>query len=149
MAADIFVRAEKRTGDRWQQVAMGQRVFVPRHYGLFGFLTDERNYSAVPPLSQPRGLPEGAVAPAADPNGVDDADDGFIGERSFSWLAVSELTGFDYEQTFEDRRDNGTTLPPGAGTRVSYREFLGEHFFQDLERLKAAGAERIVFGFTD
>lgn len=30
---------------------------------------------------------------------------------------------------------------------TTYREFLGEAFFTDLEKLKAAGAERMVFGF--
>ncbi len=30
---------------------------------------------------------------------------------------------------------------------TTFREFLGEEFFSDLEKLKTAGAERIVFGF--
>ena len=32
---------------------------------------------------------------------------------------------------------------------TTYRDFLGSSFFDELERLKAAGVERIVFGFDN
>lgn len=39
------------------------------------------------------------------------------------------------------------TAEPGQGKMTTYREFLGEGFFRDLDELKKIGAERIVFGF--
>ena len=69
-----------------------------------------------------------------------------------------ELLAFDYDATFEDRRVSGEILPgvishgmscpPGQGTVVTFREFLGQQYFTDLNKLKALGPEtRILFYF--
>jgi hypothetical protein len=114
---------------------------------MYGFLADVRNYSAIPPITPQRGLPH-------DVAGGDDAD---LGKHSHSWLSLSELLAFDYDAPVEDRRirvqlapdfwSGAGTAEPGGGEMTTYRGFLGEEFFADLEKLKAAGAERIVFGF--
>lgn len=155
MGCDIFSRAERRVEGVWQ-VIPGLHPFLGwRSYALFGFLADVRNYSAIPPLSPPRGLPPGLIAP---PDEDDLPDEEWLGAFSFSWLSVDEMLAVDYEQTVEDRRANGSedgihfgayTLPPGSGRKMTLREFLGIDYFAALDALVAAHAERIVFGFGD
>lgn len=149
MGCDIHSRAERRENGKWV-VIDGLAPFDWRSYGMFGFLAGVRNYSAIPPLSEPRGLPDDT------PQSGDDYDD-YLGDHSFSWLSLDELLAFDYDQPVEDRRvtrtmpngviNGGCTAEPGGGEMTTYREFLGEAFFDDLAKLKAAGAERVVFGF--
>lgn len=69
--------------------------------------------------------------------------------HSASWLSLKELLEFDYDQIFEDRRNGGYTCEPGKGELTTYKEFLGEGFFEDLEKLKNSGADRIVFWFDN
>lgn len=147
MGCDIHSTAEKKINGKWTLIE-GLEPFDWRSYGMYGFLADVRNYSAVPPLSHPRGIPDDAVH-ANDP--------WKYGDHSYSWLSVEELTTFDYDEPVEDRRYMGMdprgfmngalTAEPGKGEMTTWREFLGESFFEDLESLKKAGAERIVFGF--
>jgi len=148
MGCDIHTQAEKKINGKWESLNFSP--FHWRSYGMFGFLANVRNYSAVPFLSEPRGLPED----------IDDQYldyDNLLGEHSFSWLSIEELINFDYDQEFEDRRytrqvserfwSGSETCQPGEGSKTTYREFLGENFFEDLKKLQALGAERIVFGF--
>jgi hypothetical protein len=147
MGCDIHTQAERRTEGRWE-IIPGLHPFDWRSYGLFGFLANVRNYAAVPPISEPRGIPDDS------PGG---GDDGYLGDHSFSWLSVDELCAFDYDQIVEDRRvtrpiapnlhSGHCTADPGGGRMTTVREFLGERFFEDLAKLRAAGAGRIVFGF--
>lgn len=137
MGCDIHSHAERQVGGKWEAIP-DLRPFDWRSYGMYGFLAGVRNYSAVTPLATPRGLPKDAVV----------EDEGWLGDHSHSWLSVEELTAFDYDQPMEDRRvTRQITAEPGGGEMTTYREFLGPAFFADLEKLKAAGAERIVFGF--
>ena len=113
---------------------------------MYGFLAGVRNYSAIPPISEPRGLPD--ASPFVD----GDEYENRLGDHSFSWLSLDELTAFNYDAPLEDRRvtrngDGGRTCDSGEGEMTTYRDFLGPSFFKDLEKLKAAGAERVVFGF--
>jgi hypothetical protein len=112
-----------------------------------------RNYSAVEPVSQPRGLPQGIEPPSSD---FDGPDEEWLGEHDHSWLLLSELQAIDFDQVVEDRRTTGIvnglrygnlTAPVGEGVKMTLREFLGIEFFSELDRLEKAGAERIVFGF--
>jgi hypothetical protein len=155
MGCDIHIIAQRKTNSGWEEVSgnfsYGGAPFDWRSYGMFGFLADVRNYSAVPPISQPRGLPTDFTADMDEFGGC------FLGDHSFSWLSLDELLAFDYDQPVEDRRvtrqtgpnswDGGVTADPGDGEMTTYREFLGEGFFADLAELKRVGAGRIVFGF--
>lgn len=89
-------------------------------------------------------------------------DDERLGDHSFSWLSLKELLDFNYDQTFEDRRVTVQTGPrswngageaePGGGEQTTFREFLGEAFFSQLEILKTYGEPenvRVVFGFDN
>lgn len=141
MGCDIYIIVQKRTDNAWADMPEIS-VFDWRSYGMFGFLANVRNYSAVTPIAEQRGLP-------ADFGSAEDYD---VGDHSFSWLSVQELANFDYDQSMEDRRvmrenNGGCTASPGEGVSMSYREFLGPAFFSDLEKLKTSGAYRIVFGF--
>jgi hypothetical protein len=72
---------------------------------------------------------------------------------------MDELSAFDYTQQMEDRRctrlvaagyyDGGCTCVPGEGKQMTYREFLGEGFFEDLAELRLLGVQRIIFGFDN
>lgn len=101
-----------------------------RNYGVFGFLANVRNYSSVPPISEPRGRPDDLKY---------DDDSEYLGDHSFSWLSIEELVSFDYSQEIIDHR-HGAEL-------TTYRKFLGEDFFADLLELQSIGADRVVFGF--
>jgi hypothetical protein len=89
-----------------------------------------------------------------DPSSYDGFD-----YHSASWLYVSELLEFDYDTPMEDRRvarqmpsgilNGGCTCEPGEGEKMTFREFLGPAFFDDLEKLKAEGADRVVFWFDN
>lgn len=144
MGCDIHLIGQRHNGTEWETVETA--AFGYRSYALFGFLADVRNYSAVKPISEERGRPE-------DFSDDDDA----LGDHSFSWLSVSELLAFNYDAMTEDRRcqrqigpnawTGAATCESGEGKAMTYREFLGEKFFNDLSSLVADGIERIVFGF--
>jgi hypothetical protein len=152
MGCDIHSRAERRVDGKWE-VIPGLAPFDWRSYGMYGFLANVRNYSDVPPIAEARGLPKDYPKTA---HSDEDNYDG-LGDHSYSWLSVEELLAFNYDAKVEDRRitvqvapncwNGGATADPGGGAMTTYREFLGKAFFEDLEKLKAEGAERIVFGF--
>ena len=153
MGTDIFSRAERKVGDGWEAILGLHPFFGWRSYRLFGFLADVRNYSAVEPISPPRGLPLGVELPSSD---FDGPDEEWLGEHDHSWLLLSELQAIDFDRIVEDRRTTGIvnglqhgnlTAPVGEGLKMTLREFLGVEFFDELDRLEKGGAERIVFGF--
>ena len=154
MACDIHAYVEVKRNGGWNYEG---EAFDCRNYGLFGFLANVRNYSKVPVLAEPRGLP---------------ADVGDVVRQKFeewncdghthSWLLLRELTNFDYDQQFEDLRvtrevrprcfDGRVTADPGGGTMTTYREFLGDWYFEELDRLRTFGEPddvRVVFWFDN
>ena len=109
---------------------------------MYGFLANVRNYSRVPPISEPRGLPEDISEDVKSESEEYWSGDG----HSHSWVSLKELLDFDYEKTFEDRRCEGD------GEVVSFKKFLGEQFFAQIEILKTLGDPedvRIVFFFDN
>lgn len=152
MGCDIHCFAEKRNEVGVFKILKSVEPFDVRSYRLFGFLAGVRNYSAITPIALPRGIPEDASAWVAEEHESWSCD-----AHSASWLSVAELLAFDYEAECEDRRctrrmpggciSGGETRDPGQGVKQSYREFLGQSFFDDLEALKQEGAERVIFWF--
>ena len=154
MGCDIHIVAERFVDGKYEAVkdvafAEGVAPFDWRSYGMFGFLADVRNYSDVTPIAAQRGLPHELSIEAQ--HFVDG------GYHSHSWLSVEELRRFDYDAEMEDRRvcrqlgpnlwSGACTADPREGCATTYREFLGEAFLRDLERLVACGAVRVVFCF--
>ena len=56
--------------------------------------------------------------------------------HSQTWVTAKEILEFNYDSKFEDRRDDGETLPAGQGKMIKFRELLGEHYFDEIEVLK-------------
>jgi hypothetical protein len=154
MGCDIHCRAERRHAGKWEEMP-DIAPFVWRNYRIFSFLAGVTNYSAIQPISEPRGFP-----PDVREIDHETLEDMYWNDHhSHSWLSLDELLSFDYDLPMEDRCvtrqigpsswSHGCTCESGEGRMTTYREFLGSSFFDELERLKAAGAERIVFCFDN
>lgn len=153
MGCDIHTVAEKKVGDEYVAID-GFEPFDWRSYFMYGFFAGVRNYSDVPPLSEPRGVPDDASSVTKERVDGWDSDG-----HSHSWLSIAELTAFDYDAKVEDRRitvqmpggwvNCGATAGPGGGEMTTWRDRLGDAYFTDLERLVTAGAERVVFWFDN
>lgn len=154
MGCDIHAYVEHRAAAGWGVVDSGWMDV--RSYGAFAFLADVRNYSHVPPISQPRGFPDGRT-------GADYYEGYPYGQyHSTSWLTLAELLGHDYSQVFWDRRvtkktgecswDCAALAEAGEGQHRTLREFLGEWFFAEVEKLRQYGEPhdvRVVFWFDN
>ena len=158
MGCDIHTHLERQRADgSWEQLQLGYEPLGHRDYGLFGVLADVRNYSVVPPIAEPRDLPED-VSPEVRAN----FEEWECDAHTPSWLTVQELVEFDYDQLMNDRRvvrqtgpnswDHGATGTPSEGTPKTYREFLGGHVMDQIEDLRALGdpaQHRLVFWFDN
>lgn len=148
MGCDIHTYCEKLIDGKWEHVlggcpyegtVKGMELFDWRSYSIFGFLGNVRNHSCCEPLSKNRGLPENVsdtVKYARESWGIDG--------HSTSFITLKEFLDFDYDKTFTDKRD--------CNEIVSYREFLGDGFFRELEKMKAIGSPeevRLVFWFDN
>jgi hypothetical protein len=154
MGCDIHSFVEIKTDGVWRWIYnVVDEPFSWRNYGIFGFLADVRNYSRSPVIAQPRGLPDD-VSPE-----LRDTSDNYD-FHSHSWLTLAELMTYDYDRTFWNRRvmkltadgilDGAALAEEGEGRTVSLREFLGDHFFEQLQTLAELGDPedvRIVFWF--
>jgi hypothetical protein len=132
-----------------------------RHYA---FLADVRNDWSVPPIVAPRGLPTDLSKAVEIIYYHPQGNSGFprykyVPWHAASWLTVAELMAFNYERTFEDgmpyydqdwewyARHNHSRA--GHDGRVkTYREFLGQPFFNVLDTLQTLRIERVVFWFA-
>ena len=154
MGCDIHCRADHKPGEKWEEIP-NVAPFAWRNYPIFSFLAGLTNHSAIPPISEPRGFPPDILEIDRDTY----EDIYWNDHHSHSWLLLDELLSFNYDAPIEDRRvtrrvgpkawDHGCTCESGEGRMTTYRDFLGLSFLDGLERLKAAGAERIVFGFDN
>jgi hypothetical protein len=158
MGCDIYSICQVYDNGDWQTVTdpifpyyenrLTAEPFSTRHYGLFGFLANVRNYSAVPFLSEPKGLPQ------------DFEIEWYFDRHSHSWFTLRELLDFDYDREFEDRRvtrqvspnffNGGITGEIGEGTVTTFRDFLGPNYFKTLDIMQSLGAPenvRVIFCF--
>jgi hypothetical protein len=182
VGCDIHSYGERREGNRWVCVRasltprwFGEEKIIgadpapsgpepfdaARKYRHFAFLAGVRNQWGVPPIVEPRGLPEDASAYVRyaywDSHRRGEKRDSWHSE---SWLTVEELTAFDYDRTFENHApileiDGNPCYEEGLedaahGRRMkTYQEFLGPEFLNLLGTLKAARIERVVFWFDN
>jgi hypothetical protein len=157
MGCDIHTYAEVFKKGQWQYHRHGH-PFDWRDYGMYGFLANVCNYSKVPFLAEPKySVPEDL---SKHVDSIYQQARNYGGYHSYSWFLLSELLAFDYEQTFDDRRwydhpfDGGSELPPDKHNIVTFKEFLGESFFKELEHLKLLNDKnpehvRIIFWFDN
>jgi hypothetical protein len=146
LVGDVFPRDDSDDGDGVPRKS--PEPFDWRDYGLFGWLADVRNYSAIKPIHAAKGVPEDLSPELDDPTD----NHNYYGH---SWLTLAELQVPDYEAEINDRRiepgaDHEETGPPEAGEKMTLREFLGARYFQHLDMLATLGRPtdvRIVFWF--
>jgi len=108
-------------------------------YEVYSFLADVRNYNRCIPIDEPRYLPDNISYEV-----YKIYYEGRVDNYSESYLSLEELLRFNYEKPC--RIGEGHEVIP------TYREFLGEYFFEELERLKTLGPIddiRIVFWFNN
>jgi hypothetical protein len=164
-----FVEVKKEPGRGWDCIGPSEMFadewgpFAARNYGVFAFLADVRNYSAIRCPFPVRGFPEDASSEVREEYRQDGEGYSLHG---ISWITVAELLAVDYDAVIEDRRvtvqrapgwwDGGATAEPGEGKREALREFLGPEFMQDLDALGAIAAwvgdparVRVVFWFDN
>ena len=148
MGIDLFAFPERRVKGRYE-VDVEDRCFDWRLREMWAFLGAHESEIGIPPLAEARGIPADGLQ--IEP---------FISEGLFedmcgrSWLSAQELLAFDYDTTFVGRFRVTEThaegqftyaADPEAATTISFRRFLGPGFFDELSRLAASGADRIVF----
>ncbi len=111
-----------------------------RNYSMFAFLTsgEVRNYSKL----------KGGLQPERDHDKVfalmpiKKFNQEFFSGHTPCMLTIEQLTGFDYDQLMVDKEDND-------GTVQTYREFLGQRFFADIEEMKRKGVTHFIFWFDN
>ena len=188
MGCDIHSFAEVKRKNKWEKVndeifpdygdKKTSEPFCFRSYSVFAFLAGVRNYDHCEPLSEPKGLPKDSEylnspskhqgmrsywteEPVKIETNLDDIDNDW-NYHSKSYLTLKELTNFDYEKTFWNRRVskqvsvnvwNGAALAEeGEGEIISYRDNLGQSFFDVIKALKELGKPdnvRVVFWFDN
>ena len=174
MGADIHGFLEVKRDGKWERYSGGifpggsNMPFDWRSYGIFGFLADVRNYSHIPPLGEPKGLPDDSEylnaaidKPMRYSYGYIDNGTAYtvadtfmfdIDYHSHTYYTLRELISFDYNNVFEDRRkivlrlqdgdvgyDKTLEVEQGGGEWVSYKEFFGEDFFKCIEIMETLG----------
>lgn len=109
MGTYLYAYCEKRVNGEWQACTVQNRASKMRYsfqiwdfqnYTVFGWLANVRNDAQIPPLSEKRGFPEGVSKE------IQTIYDNLEWGPYPSWVSLKELTEFDYEQEFENHRDN-------------------------------------------
>ena len=135
MGCDIHVYTEKKDDKgTWKSIPK-LSVFQDRNYNVFNFFAGVRKYDDIEPIALPRGIPKDVSSTARSSFkrwGMD--------AHTPSWLSLEELMAFNY-----DKKVYGDSSP----RQGTYRDFLEEDFFNDLEKMKEKGVERIVFWFDN
>lgn len=165
MGCDIHLYGEKKDENGEYEICWEDESHN-RQYAMFAFLAGVRNYGAITPISEPRGIPKDS-ATRNNANYYDSEDDylcypsskyeydAFFDDcHSRSWLSIEELKKYDYDQIVEDRRctigSNGAaTCEKGKGKFMTLREYLDGWLFDIIEECEKVGAERIVFAFDN
>jgi hypothetical protein len=171
MGVDIHTIVEVKKDGKWIEAQMD--VFGWRSYAIFGFLANIRNYSESEYLTNHRGFPDDSEYLNEIPYPSDSIWAGNETNRQWinqgdyfgkGYLLLSELLAFDYNKTFWDRRitkpimqgdrvvgyNGAARAEEGEGQIISYKEHLGQYFFDDLDKLKTLGEPenvRVIFYF--
>lgn len=128
MSANIQGNLEKRSeSGKWIICDESDVFFNFKSYFIFGWWADVRNYSEIPPL-------------ASEWKKVKNPPDySEYGDYAHVLSAIT-LLDFDYEQHVTDQRYD-------PWVTATYREHLGDAYFERLEILRRSKADRLVFTF--
>lgn len=151
MGCDIHTFALRKTGDKWFMVtrdkdlsdeyASGQFLDW-RSYGMFAFLTNGvvRNYSEIPKTGRLKFEEDAYIGCML----LSACNADFFGGHTPRILLLSELLNFDYDQLIVDKRhkQEGEIIQ-------TWRAFLGQAFFNDLEEMKRKGVTHFAFYFDN
>jgi len=130
MGCSITCTAYKRLDDgRFSQIPTD--TFQDKNYSNTAFLADVRNYTGIVPI--PFGGAERPVPPptSLDHNSLEWCWD--TGPDALIWFTIDELLKFDYSK------------PCRVDGNETYREFLGDGYFEEIEKLRASGATHVMF----
>ena len=154
MGCDIHGFLEVRKNGKWEVFEENifplygdkkcSAPFQWRSYGMFSFLADVRNTSHVPHINFTVGFPEDSeylneeveeewrsywTEPPVliNTRGKDILED--YNYHSFCHIYLKDIVDFDYDKTFLDKHE----------TIKTFREFLGEGFFDMIEVMKEIG----------
>lgn len=145
---------KKGKNEQFDSLSTEKSPFINRNYSFFGWLADIKNYSAVTPLDEPRGLPK-------------DLSPELMGEyevhcaylKTFTYFTLAELFSVDYDSIVEDRRalidgNGGCTAEAGEGKMMTLRDFLGKDVMRRLKIMKKRFSGynlddvRVIFEFS-
>lgn len=131
MSTDIFAYSESKNADGSYSCLQHhqEKPLGARNYAVFAFIADVRNYDEITPILARRGFPNDASAPVAERYRHSSG-------RSASHLTIDQLLAVDYS----------TLVQTGEGEKT-LAEYLGPEFLDCLQKLKAEGADRVVFWF--
>ena len=167
MGCDIHSFAEVKRNNKWEKITDTNNTdpFSWRSYSMFAFLADVRNYDHCESLNEQKGLPKDSEWLNESPRFLEETNFSDIRNNmnyhSHSYFTLKELLDFDYDKTFWNRRitrtvgntSNGASLAEkGEGNIVSYRDNLGQCYFDDIDKLKELGEPedvRIIFYFDN
>lgn len=170
MGCDIHIFTEVKKENNWELFKEDfftdsynsdnkeKSPFKWRSYGVFAFLADVRNYSAIKGFKCKFELPEDCSQEV-----LKEYEYWEIDAHSCSWLTAKELIDFDYSKTLNDRRvtrqispnifNGAITGTEQEGTLKTYSEFLGDLFMKQIEELKILLDKyedvRLVFWFDN
>lgn len=149
MGCDIHTFALRKTETTWYLVTKDRDLRCEwqeteflgwRSYGMFSFLTNGvvRNYSELPETKRLTFTQDAFI----EENLAKAADADYGGGHTPRILELKTLLEFDYDQIMVDKR-------AGDNTVQTYREFLGQCFFDDLEEMKRKGVTHFAFYFDN
>jgi hypothetical protein len=129
--------------------------FQYQSYAIAAFIAGVRNDYKLTPLAENSGLPRDHKSVESHegwggPEMVTRYPEHMTENCSNAWVLLKDLLDFDYQQCFEDRRKGRNAVPVGEGVITSYKEHLGDFYFEELEVLQKIGKPehvRIVFAF--
>ena len=127
MGMDFECVCEKKVEGKYVRVDLQPTPFNERFYHHYYFFIEE----GAPIFFAQRGLPYDDMCPE-----VYDYYRGGFCKHSESWVLLSELFSINYEQCYPAFTD---------GTLMTLREYLGESFFIELERMRESGVDRMVY----
>lgn len=130
MGCSITCNTYKKLDDgRFVQIP--NDAFRYKNYENTAFLADVRNDSGIVPIPE-----SSAECPAPRESHTSDFRWFDWGPDSVVWFTIEELLKFDYSK------------PCRADGDETYREFLSEGYFEEIEELRASGATHVMFEFN-